>query len=131
LRLLLDTHVILWSASEPDRLPSSMRLELVRETNQLWYSPISVWEMLLLSEKGRVAFGIPAEKAIQRILQDIPLNEAPLNKEVAFLSRTVALPHKDPADRFLAATAIAYDLTLITADTRLITAKGFSVLAIP
>jgi PIN domain nuclease of toxin-antitoxin system len=58
------------------------------------------------------------------------LREAVLNQEVAIQIRSVDLPHQDPVDRFLAATAIVYGLTLVTADTRLIDTKAFSVLAI-
>ena len=58
--------------------------------------------------------------------------EAPINLEVAIESRRVNLPHQDPADRFLAATAIIYDLTLVTADARIIAVENVPVLsAIP
>jgi PIN domain nuclease of toxin-antitoxin system len=55
--------------------------------------------------------------------------DAPLNREVAILSRFIALDHEDPADRFLAATAALYELTLITADERLLSGSGYSTLA--
>ena len=131
MKLLLDTHVILWSAAEPERFPQNIAVELENESNELWFSPISVWEILLLAEKQRVILETEHKMSIRKILQNLPLREAVINQEVAIQSRYVDLPHQDPADRFLAATAMVYDLTLVTADSRLIDAKEFSVLAIP
>jgi PIN domain nuclease of toxin-antitoxin system len=129
LRLLLDTHIILWSAAEPEKLSQHIIAELKDDSNELWFSPISVWEILLLAEKGRISLGPDIEKSAREIFRKIPLNEAPLNKEVAIQSRLVLLPHQDPADRFIAATAIVYDFTLVTADSRIVSAKDLSVLA--
>jgi PIN domain nuclease of toxin-antitoxin system len=130
LKLLLDTHVILWSAAEPEKLPSKIAEELEKELNELWFSPISVWEILLLAEKGRVVIKADHEKSIRKMFKKLPFREAVINQEVAIQSRKINLPHQDPADRFLAATAIVYDLTLVTADRRLIGAKDFSVLPV-
>ena len=129
MKLLLDTHVILWSAAEPEKLPSKIAEELEKELNELWFSPISIWEILLLAEKGRVVIKADHEKSIRKMFKKLPFREAVINQEVAIQSRKINLPHQDPADRFLAATAIVYD-TLVTADTRLIDAKGFSVLPV-
>lgn len=130
MKFLLDTHVILWSAAEPEKLPSKIVEELKKELNELWFSPISVWEILLLAEKGRVVIKADHEKSIRKMFKKLPFREAVINQEVAIQSRKINLPHQDPADRFLAATAIVYDLTLVTADRRLIDAKGFSVLPV-
>jgi PIN domain nuclease of toxin-antitoxin system len=128
LNLLLDTHIILWSASEPEKLPLRIAEELERPANALWYSPISVWEILLLAEKGRISIGKDIEKSVRHIFQGLPLKEAPVNIEVAIQSRNVDLPHQDPADRFLVATAMVYDLLLVTADRRIRAAKDLQVL---
>jgi len=130
LKLLLDTHVILWSAAEPERFPQNIVAELENESNELWFSPISVWEILLLAEKRRIILEADHEMSVRKMLQNLPLREAVINQEVAIQSRSVDLPHQDPADRFLAATAMVYDLTLVTADTRLTGTKKFSVLPI-
>ena len=129
LRLLLDTHIVIWSAAEPENLPQIITDELESNSNELWFSPISVWEIFLLAEKGRISFGsVNLEKAVREIFRNLPLKEAPLNQEVAIQSRLVKLPHQDPADRFLAATAMVYDLTLVTADERLISADTIDIL---
>ena len=128
MKLLLDTHIILWSAGEPERLPLSVSEELERESNELWFSPISVWEIILLAEQARISFGADIVKGVRDIFRRIPLKEATINQEVAIQSRFVNLPHQDPADRFLAATAVVYDLTLVTADTRIINSAAVPIM---
>jgi PIN domain nuclease of toxin-antitoxin system len=129
LKLLLDTHIILWSLADPGKLLPDVAEALESDRNELWLSPISVWEILLLAEKGHISLGANIEKSIRDIFRKIPFTEAPLNFEVAIQSRFINLPHQDLADRFLVATAIVYDLTLVTADTRIITAEGLSVMS--
>ena len=129
MRLLLDTHIILWSVAEPERLTPTVANELESSSNELWFSPISVWEILLLAEKGHVSFGSDMVSSVRDIFGKIPFEEAPLNQEVVIQSRLVQLPHQDPADRFLAASAIVYDLTLVTADTRILSVEEIPVLA--
>jgi PIN domain nuclease of toxin-antitoxin system len=128
LRLLLDTHIILWSAAEPHHLTQNIKKALENVSNELWFSPISVWEIVILAEKRRISLGSDIVKAGRDIFHKIPFKEAPFNQEVVIQSRIVKLPHQDPADRFLAATAVVYDLTLVTADARIINAEAVPVL---
>ena len=129
LRLLLDTHIILWSAAEPEKLSENIINELESDSNELWFSPISVWEILLLAEKDRISLGPDIIKSVREIFRALPFKEAALNHEIAIQSRLVQLPHQDPADRFLAATAVVYDLTLVTADSRLLAVKDLPILS--
>jgi len=76
-----------------------------------------------MAERGQVILKPDPVSWIRKVMQTIPFREAPLNSEVAIQSRLVDLPHQDPADRFLAATALVYGLTLVTADQRLLAAK--------
>ena len=131
MNLLLDTHIILWSVAEPERFPERIAVELENPANDLWFSPVSVWEILLLAEKGRISIGKDIEKSVRRIFEGLPLREAVINKEVAIQSRYIDLPHQDPADRLLAATAKVSGLTLVTADKRLIKTKNLDVLIVP
>jgi PIN domain nuclease of toxin-antitoxin system len=124
-RILLDTHVWLWSHLAPDRIGRRLTQEMLDPANELWLSPISVWEFLVLVEKKRIAIKEEPRKLVADALTEAPMHEAPLNHEVALASRTIKVGHEDPADRFLAATASVYDLVLATADTRLLTGKGF------
>jgi len=129
LKILLDTHIILWSISDSDQLPHRVIRELEDEGNELWFSPISVWEILLLSEKNRIVLYGDRIKVVRDIFLRGPFREAPINREVAIQSRLVNLPHQDPADRFLVATALVYDLTLVTADKRIIDAEVVPILS--
>lgn len=129
MKLLLDTHVWLWSLVSPGRLGKRVRTQLERKSNEVWLSPISVWELLVLAERGRVKLDADPRTWVTEALERSPLQEAALNHEVALRSREVSLPHQDPADRFLVATALTYELTLVTADDALIEAKACPILA--
>ncbi len=131
MNLLLDTHIWLWSHAEPERLTKRVAAALAAEGNQLWLSPISIWEFLLLAERSRVRVrdGNGPSGWIEAALSRVPMHDAPLSREVAIRSRSVRLEHEDPADRFLAATADVYELTLVTADDRVLRGKGFRTLA--
>jgi PIN domain nuclease of toxin-antitoxin system len=121
--LLLDTHIFLWSMLEPERLSRRVGVEMEDRKNQLWFSPISSWEILLLEKKGRIALKPDAASWLREALRRAPSKEARINHEVAIQSCLIKLPHQDPADRLLAATAVVYDLTLVTADERLTQSK--------
>lgn len=127
-RLLLDTHILLWSLLEPSKLTDEVAKELDRRTNELWISPISTWEIMVLVEKGRVILDSGPATWLRELFNTIPFKEASINSEVAIRSRTLRLPYQDPADRFLAATAVVYDLTLVTADERLMGSDEYKVL---
>ena len=128
-RLLLDTHIWIWSLLEPGHLTKQVAAELENLSNELWLSPISTWELLILIERGRVLLDRDPKTWILEVFQKIPFKEAPLNHQVAIASRFLAFSHQDPADRFLAATALVYDLTLVTADERLIDSEEIAILA--
>ncbi len=128
MKLLLDTHVLLWSLLDPAKLTRQVAIELENPSNELWLSPISIWEIIILVEKGRVVLDADPITWVRDVLRKIPVKEASLNYEVSIQSRMLDLSHEDPADRFLAATAVVYDLTLVTADERLIVSDRYDVL---
>ena len=129
MRFLLDTHIWLWSVSDPDLLSQRVASELTDMRNEIWLSPVSVWEILTLARKGRVVLEGEPESWVREALVKAPLREASLNHEVAINSAGLHLPHWDPADRFIAATALVYDLTLVTADQRLLLCRQYATLA--
>ena len=127
MNLLLDTHILLWSLLEPARLAREVATELENRSNELWLSPISTWEVIVLAEKGHLDTG--PEQWLREVFKTIPFKEAPLNHEVAIQSRMIDLSHEDPADRFLIATAIVYDLKLVTAVKRILTSEACPMLS--
>jgi PIN domain nuclease of toxin-antitoxin system len=107
-KLLLDTHIWLWYALGNPKLSDDLRMAIASDNNELWLSPISVWETLILAEKGRISLLPDSLEWINQSLKALAVHEAPLNHSIAVLSRQINLPHQDPADRFIAATAIYY-----------------------
>ncbi|MGQ0648448.1 MAG: type II toxin-antitoxin system VapC family toxin [Gemmatimonadaceae bacterium] len=88
-----------------------------------------MWEAIVLAERGRIRVELPVHEWVERMVRSIPRREAPLTHDIAIMSRRLALPHQDPADRFLAATARVLGLTLVTADERLLHASEFATMA--
>ncbi len=127
MKLLLDTHIWLWSLNDPAKLGKRVLHELRNPQNELWLSPISAWEALTLNWRGRIQ--LPPDLRTWLISATAPLKEAPLTHEIALTARLLPVPHQDPADRFLAATAQVLRLTLVTADSNLLGLGDISTLA--
>ena len=128
MKLLLDTHIWLWTAFEPSRIASRVKEALANPQNELWLSPISVWELTLLCRKGRFSVSPDIPSWVAKTIRELYLTEAPLTVEVALAISSLKLPHNDPADGFIAATAKVFELTLVTADEQLARVTGISVL---
>ncbi|MCX5980886.1 MAG: PIN domain-containing protein [Nostocales cyanobacterium LacPavin_0920_SED1_MAG_38_18] len=119
MKLLLDTHIWLWYLLGNERLSTQLQTTIPAATTELWLSPISIWETLLLAEKGRISLQPHPIAWVNLALNTLEIREASLNHHIAILSRQIELPHQDPGDRFIAATAVYYQLTLATVDTNL------------
>lgn len=128
MNFLLDTHIWIWSLLEPGHLKPKVTRALRDASNHLWLSPLSTWELLILVEKRRVHLEEDPIRWMEKVFQKVPFKEAPLNHRVVMESRLIDLPQRDPVDRFLAATAMVYNLTLITADERLMQCNKVSIL---
>jgi PIN domain nuclease of toxin-antitoxin system len=128
LKFLLDTHIWLWNSLQPDRLSPRVARELDNPENELWLSPVSLWELRLLYDKGRVRLVPDVVNWINESLIRLNMREAPLTFEVALAVSAMNLPHNDPADGFIAATARVFGLTLVTSDEQLIKLADIAVL---
>lgn len=129
MRLLLDTHIWLWSWTEPRRLGRRTAQEIASPRNEIWLSPVSIWEIQTLVRKGRVSLDDTPGRWMRRAFEEVALHDAPITREVALELDSTNLDHDDPGDRLLVATARVYDLTLVTADARLLRCQGLKVLA--
>lgn len=126
MKLLLDTHIWLWILNTPAKIGKRTLRELRDDANELWLSPISTWEALTLHYKGRIRIRENLTTWLERAIAGT--REAPLTHEIALFARQIPL-HEDPADRILAATAQVLDLTLVTADERLLGLGNIRTLA--
>jgi PIN domain nuclease of toxin-antitoxin system len=129
MKYLLDTHIWLWSSLQPERLSRRVARILADTQNELWLSPISVWELTILCRKGRFRVHPDIPSWVAKSVSDLQMVEAPLTIEVALAIPSISFSHGDPADHFLAASAKAFDLTLITADDHLLALSSIRVLA--
>ena len=127
MKLLLDTHIWLWALGNPSKLSKRVRAELENPANEIWVSAVSTWEALMLNAKNRVQLPSDLEAWFTRATSYT--REAPLTHEIAFVAHRLPLPHKDPADRFLAATAKLLGLVLVTQDPELLGLGDIQTLA--
>ncbi|MFC7420221.1 type II toxin-antitoxin system VapC family toxin [Iodobacter arcticus] len=116
MKYLLDTHILLWAASAPEKLPESARALLSDEKNQLFFSAASLWEITIKNELGREDFRVNA-RVLRRGLLDNGYQELPIYSEHAVSVDNLPAIHKDPFDRILIAQATVEGITLITADS--------------
>lgn len=131
MKLLLDTHVLLWWFGIDSPLPAKYR-SAIRDAgpdNPLWVSDISLWEIATLNELGRIKVRIPLRDWLERataapLVRRFGISPA-VAAEVALLPRTF---QRDPADRIIVATARVLGATLLTHDERIIEAGLVPVL---
>jgi PIN domain nuclease of toxin-antitoxin system len=128
MKLLLDTHIWIWSVLEPRRLSRRVAAALENPENELWLSPVSIWEAMLIHRKGRLKVVEGFSTWLTTALTIASFHEAPFTFDIAQALSTINLPHADPADLFLAGSAKAYGLTLVTSDRNLLRAKEISIL---
>lgn len=115
MKLLLDTHLLLWAAGDPDRLSFDARHLIEAQENVLLFSAASLWEIAIKSSLGRSDFQADA-RLIRRGLLDNGYIELPIASEHAVAVEGLPDIHKDPFDRMLVAQAMVEGIVLLTAD---------------
>lgn len=120
MKLLLDTHIWIWALHSPEKLNRRVRRELEYAKNELYLSPISIWEAHHLERRKRLRARAPFAQWLKEALDQVPLTEAPFTLAVAARASEIELSQSDLGDVFLAATASVFDLTLVTGDAQLI-----------
>lgn len=129
--ILLDTHVLIWDALAPDRLSRRARQAIVaaNQGDGIVVCDISLWEMAMLVQKGRVQVNADCQTFISLVLQANKTIVQPITPQIAALAVQFGDEiNRDPADRLIAATALAEDIPLVTADQNLHAAKMISTL---
>jgi len=128
-KVLLDTHIWIWAIGAPQRLSREVSRTLQNSSTQVWLSAISLWELSILANKGRVNLRMDVDEWISRAFNILPVEEAAITNAVVRAANKFRLPTDDPADAFIAATASVFELTLVTADEKLLAFKHISTLA--
>jgi PIN domain nuclease of toxin-antitoxin system len=117
-KLLLDTHLLIWAAADDAALPDEARTAIEDTDNTLYFSVASIWEIVIKSALGRADFQIDA-RVLRRNLLDAGYEELSIEAQHAF--EVAALPrlHKDPFDRLLVGQAMAEGIVLLTHDDQI------------
>jgi PIN domain nuclease of toxin-antitoxin system len=119
MRVLLDTHVLLWALAEPRRLDKETRATIESGDNEVLFSAASIWEIAIKAGLGRSDFVFdPAE--IARAALDTGFTELAVRSDAAALVGRLPVLHRDPFDRILVAQAIIEPATLYTTDQQLV-----------
>ena len=118
MRFLLDTHLLLWAAYEPDRLSPMAREALTDQDNELMFSAASLWEVAIKASLGRADFQVDLP-LFHSALLDMGCMELPVVAEHALVVAKLPRLHKDPFDRLLVAQATQIGVTLLTVDRRI------------
>jgi PIN domain nuclease of toxin-antitoxin system len=115
MRLLVDTHVLLWAIAEPQKLPRGSQAKLEAAENEVLFSAASIWELAIKLQIGRIVLPIELEE-ITAAAQSMGFVELPVSAAHAASVRSLPLYHRDPFDRVLIAQAIHEPARLLTAD---------------
>ena len=116
MKLLLDTHLLLWAAGEPRRLSKRARTLIDNPDNELLFSAASLWEVAIKCGLGREDFKVDA-RLLRRGLLDNGYSELPIISDHVVATESLPPIHKDPFDRILVAQATVEGITLLTIDS--------------
>jgi PIN domain nuclease of toxin-antitoxin system len=114
-KLLLDTHILLWAAGKPEKLSEATRILLTTPENSLFFSAASIWEIVIKLGLGREDFNVDPHR-LRKMLVVHGYAELPVTAEHALKVDSLPLLHKDPFDRLLLAQARAEGMLLLTGD---------------
>ena len=116
MRVLLDTHALVWALAEPERLSLRARATIANPTTDAYVSMASAWELGILESLGRVRLGVSLDSIFSEGLAALRIRLLPI--QLQHVVRVTALPrhHRDPFDRLLIATAMTEKLTLVSGD---------------
>jgi PIN domain nuclease of toxin-antitoxin system len=129
MKLLLDTHIWIWALHNREKLSRGVLRELQRAGNELYLSPVSIWEAHQLERRKRLRVKPSFAQWLDEALALAPFREAPFTFAVAAAASGIELPQSDLGDIFLAATASVWDLTLVTSDSQLLACSWLKTLS--
>ena len=112
--IIIDTHVLFWMQNHPARIPQNT-LALIEQEPEVGIASISLWEIAMLIQKGRIDLEMPIYDWFERVFEKPRFRLIPLSPEIAIWSGTLDM-HGDPADRLIVASALVHRSPLVTAD---------------
>jgi PIN domain nuclease of toxin-antitoxin system len=118
MKLLLDTHIFIWWADQPEKLSNAVLSALEDEANELLLSVASVWEMQIKIQLGKLKVRLPLKELVKNQQETNDLTVSPVTLTHVLAVGDLPFHHKDPFDRLLIAQSIQEDLTLVTADSQ-------------
>ena len=116
MRLLLDTHVFIWWADQQESLSATVLSVLKDEANELLLSVVSVWEMQIKVQLGKLKLSMPLRELVESQVETNELKVLPVELAHVLVLDTLPFHHKDPFDRLLIAQSLQEDVTLVSAD---------------
>ena len=118
MKLLLDTHIFIWWADQPERLSPDALSALEDEANELLLSVASVWEMQIKIQLGKLKLSLPLKELVKNQQDTNDLRVSPVALTHVLALDSLPFHHKDPFDRLLIAQCMAEGLTIVTADSQ-------------
>ena len=116
MRLLLDTHALVWALAEPDKLSSRARSAISNSRSDVYASMASAWELSILQGLARVRLAAPLETIFTEGLSALRIRLLPIQLQYVAAVATLPKHHRDPFDRLLLATAMSEKLTVVSCD---------------
>lgn len=116
MRLLLDTCALLWMVGDPAQLSTRARAALFADGAELYISAISAFEIAVKHRKGKLSLPLSPREWFRQVLAEYALRELPITSEIATLAPEIAVPHADPCDRMIIATAQLHGIQIVTSD---------------
>lgn len=113
MRLLLDTHALIWAVDQPERLGSRARSALEDTSNDVLISAATIWEIAIKTGLGKLTLSVPYRDWMNRAIADLGATLVPITVEYADMQTTLPGHHRDPFDRMLIAQAIVEKISLV------------------
>ncbi len=116
MRLLIDTHAVIWAVDDPAKLSSPAAKAIEDPSNELLVSAGTIWEVSIKVGLGKLSLSMPFRQWMEKAIADLGLALLPINVEYAGVQAALPRHHGDPFDRLLAAQAKVEDVSLVSAD---------------
>lgn len=128
--IVCDTHALIYWSLAPKRLGAAARkaIEQAREESEVLCTDISLWEIAMLVEKGRLGLDVPVEEYLEKLVAALRLTVLPISPRIAALAQSGRFAQKDPADRLIGATALTLGASLVTRDTEFSQVDGLRLI---